>query len=331
MGFFFFRTPEEKEALRQAEAHREKVRLLSQQVSKAEALRREKDLRSLAQGGIPVKAQERLREIQDGTAGYSSDLSSDEFALLQRSGYRVKGLVVGNAVYHVGVAYVGYQDGEVGVLTAAYMEATRLAVSRLRQEAQAIGAHGVVGVRVGMIRHEWLDHCIELKIFGTAVEGPGKAPNSPWLCDLGVAEWYGLMRAGYQAVDLVWGHCTWFVRTTPQDEMTESWGFMNREMEHWSHSLWQARDRAMHHLQEQTHRAEASGVVGMRFTRRLDRIETSNSDDRIIHHNLVLSMFGTAIRPNGEPPRPVRATLPMLSLRGRRMESLSLQDTAFED
>ena len=134
-------------------------------------------------------------------------------------------------------------DCEVKVLSDAYNTATDLAVSRLRQELRLIGAHGVVGVRLELIRHEWADKTVEVQVMGTAVAGAGEAmPSDPWLCDLSGQEWYALHRAGYEPATMVWGHCTWFILTTQQDEwIHQSWN--NQELTHWSGAL----GRARHH------------------------------------------------------------------------------------
>ena len=54
------------------------------------------------------------------------------------------------------------------------------------------------------------------------MQGPGAAPSDPWLSDLSGQEWWALHRAGYEPAALVWGHCTWFILTTQQDEWIES-------------------------------------------------------------------------------------------------------------
>ncbi|MCL4509207.1 MAG: heavy metal-binding domain-containing protein, partial [Chloroflexi bacterium] len=146
------------------------------------------DLERLRHGGIPVHAEERLRELGHtgpGALAFTSDLSPDEAGLLRQRGYQPLGLVTGSAVYHVGFAYASaYQDTEVAQLSAAYNEATRLAVGRLSQEAHLAGAEGVVGVRYTMTRHEWTERVIEVQLVGTAVRGPHGQPQSPWLSDL---------------------------------------------------------------------------------------------------------------------------------------------------
>ena len=95
---------------------------------------------------------------------------------------------------------------EVDVLSKAYDAATRPGRGAdAAGTARLIGAHGVVGVRLSLVRHEWADKTVEVQAIGTAVEGPGPAPNEPWLSDLSGQEWWALHRAGYVPAALVWG------------------------------------------------------------------------------------------------------------------------------
>ena len=328
------RTPEEEAA--RAEADRQKSELAQRvlDVRQAEARRQQTDLRLLSQGGIPSQATERLKEIGSGGLEgvlFTSDLSPDEAALLRREGYRARGLVTGSAMYHVGQAYASSQgDCEVDVLSKAYDEATDLAVSRMRQEARLIGAHGVVGVRLTVVRHEWADKTVEVQVIGTAVQGPGPAPADPWLSDLSGTEWWALHRAGYEPAALVWGHCTWFILTTWQDEQIErSWN--NQELTHWSAALGKARSLAMAHLTREAKKHHATGITGVQIARRMDEVRLSGPGEDPAyereHHNLVVSIIGTAIRLRPDAPAGVTPTLQILSLRDGKLSAVALGAT----
>ena len=180
---------------------RQALTQLTEQNRQSELQRQTRDMQALAQGGIPTLAAARLKEIGSaaGAEGvlFTSDLAPEEAGLLRREGFRVRGLVSGSAMYHVGQAYASSTgDVEVDVLSNAYDEATRLAVSRMRQELTLIGAHGVVGVRLSLVRHEWADKTVEVQAIGTAVDGPGPAPKEPWLSDLSGQEWWALHQGG---------------------------------------------------------------------------------------------------------------------------------------
>jgi len=323
-----------RDAAAQQETEREQRAVSARQ---SELDRQSRDMQELARGGIPVGAQQRLRELSDRPGAFTSNLDPDELGLLRANGYRPRGVVSGSAMYHVGQAYASsYQDSEVRVLTQAYDTATALAVSRMEQEVRALGAHGAVGVRMVMARHEWADKTVEVRIIGTAVMGPGPAPQRPWLTDLSGQEWWSLRRAGYDTVGLVWGHCTWFVLTNWNDEQLKV-TYSNSEYRHWGDALSRARHVAQQHLLTQAREHGATGVVGVRIARRVDEVHLSGPDENPVyeyeHHTLVLSAVGTAIRLRPDAPRQVRATVPVLSLRDGRFKPMVTRevDIAFLD
>ena len=315
-------TLEEEAAKVEAERVRAELAQKVRDTQQAETQRQHRDLQLLGQGGIPSQATERLREIGTGSAEgvlFTSDLSPDEAGLLRREGYKARGLVTGSAMYHVGQAYASSSgDCEVDVLSKAYDAATDLAVSRMAQEARLIGAHGVVGVRLSVVRHEWADKTVEVQVIGTAVQGPGAAPASPWMSDLSGQEWWALHRAGYEPAALVWGHCTWFILTTQQDEWIER-SYANQELTHWSAALGRARTLAMNHLTAEARKHHATGITGVQIARRLDEVRLSGPGEDPAyereHHNLVVSIIGTAIRLREGAPPGVTPTLQILSLR----------------
>jgi uncharacterized protein YbjQ (UPF0145 family) len=215
----------------------------------------------------------------------------------------------------------------VDVLSKAYDTATELAVSRMGKELRLIGGHGVVGVRLEVIRHEWADKTVEVQVVGTAVEGPGRAPADPWMCDLSGQEWWALHRAGYEPAGLVWGHCTWFILTTQQDEWTVR-SYVNDELTHWSKALSIARHHAMAHLTAQAQAQRATGVAGVKIARKMDEVRlTGPGEDPAYereHHNLVLSIIGTAIRLRADAPAGVAPTTTVLSLRDGRLAPVAV-------
>lgn len=322
-------TPEERAAREALNKHAAEVH--------AEEMRRQAaDLVELAKGGIPTEAKLRLQELGKAADGqgftFTSNLAPDEIALLRKRGLKVRGLVTGSSMYHVGVSHASStRDCEVKELGQAYDRATELALSRMQQELVLLGAHGAVGVRLQLVRHEWSDKTIEVQAIGTAVEGSGKAPSDPWLCDLSGQEWYALHRAGYEPVALVYGHCSWFILTTVSDEAVKT-SWQNVEFAHWSKALAHARNIAMDKVRSLTKAAGGIGVTGVHVQRRLDemRLYGPGSDPAYEreHHNLVISVIGTAIRERPNSDRQVRATQHVLSLRDGRLKPIVLRQDA---
>src|SRR5450755_1347014 len=86
-----------------------------------------------------------------------SDLSVTEFLVLSRAGFLPMGMVIGTSVYDAGGAMMQSwgQTRELTALSSAMHNARRLAVGRMRDQAKAHGAEGVVGVRLQVEHHVW--------------------------------------------------------------------------------------------------------------------------------------------------------------------------------
>jgi len=319
-------TPEDTAARAAADQERGALLARVEQVRQDEARRQTEDARVLGQGGIPTMARQRLtesRQVDPEHASFTSDLAPDELALLRRNGFRPLGLVSGSAMYHVGTAYASaYNDCEVAALSKAYQSATYLAVNRMEQEAQLLGAVGVVGVRFDIVRREWSEKSIEVQLIGTAIAGQGPTPQTPWLSDLSGQEWYALHRAGYDPAGLVYGNCTWFVLTTQADEWNER-SYANQELSHFSQALSQCRNHASKQIKDMARRLKAVGVVGVHISRHLEEIRLYGPGENPAyereHHNLTLSVIGTAVRPRPDAPTQVRGTTHVLSLLDGRL------------
>jgi uncharacterized protein YbjQ (UPF0145 family) len=123
---------------------------------------------------------------------FQSDLNGQDFWTLIRSGYRPVGFVMGNCVYYVPPYLVDAADAQTSVELAEYThalyDARELAIERLQDEAEDLGATGIVGVTVAEREHSWRQEpwnagvsaltsgeVIELFVVGTAVVPTGGA------------------------------------------------------------------------------------------------------------------------------------------------------------
>src|SRR5262245_34054384 len=101
---------------------------------------------------LPAGAAQRLRSMRgagDRPAFFTSDLSVDEFLLVEQAGFEALGLVLGSCIYHVGFQWQKWSvSQELPVLTRAMYEARELAMTRMEEEADLLGADGIVGVRL---------------------------------------------------------------------------------------------------------------------------------------------------------------------------------------
>jgi len=115
----------------------------------------------------------------------TSDLTCEEMWNLASLGYMPLKLVLGTAVYSLGLVggmmamFKGMARGEISELTSLIYEAREHAIGLIRDEARAIGADDVVGITTHI--HE-LGGLIEFMAIGTAVKRRGGAtPLSPTL------------------------------------------------------------------------------------------------------------------------------------------------------
>src|SRR5438045_5236812 len=138
--------------------------------------------------GVPEHGRERLAQLKGNF--FTSDLSVNEFLLVKEAGFDPLGLVVGSSIYHIGFQQSAWnQNQEMAVLSQAMYQARELAMTRMEEEADQLGADGVVGVRLDIGRYEWGANLAEFIAIGTAVkhrEGQlHRAPNArPCTSDL---------------------------------------------------------------------------------------------------------------------------------------------------
>lgn len=115
----------------------------------------------------------------------SSDLTNEEMWNLVNMGYLPLKLVLGTAVYSLGMMgglkamFQGLSRGEVPDLTSLIYDAREHAIGLIRDEAAAIGANDLVGIKTHIHEHGQL---LEFMAIGTAVKRyPGVTTVSPTL------------------------------------------------------------------------------------------------------------------------------------------------------
>jgi uncharacterized protein YbjQ (UPF0145 family) len=265
---------------------------------------------SVAAGEVPQQALERLRSMK-GAGGkptfFTSDLSVNEFALVKQAGFDPLGMVVGSSIYHI-----GYQRGqwtqsqELNVLSQAMYHARELAMTRMEEEADALGADGIVGVRLDIGRYEWGESLAEFIAVGTAVKSrDGQShrtiENKPFTSDLSGQDLFVLRKSGYRPVALVMGSCVYHVAHLT---MRQAWKTLNTniEMGNFTQSLYDARELAMGRMQAEAVHLKAEGIVGVNLVQRSHGWES---------HVIEFFAVGTAVVP---APGAVVAAEPSLTL-----------------
>src|ERR1700727_2081529 len=104
--------------------------------------------------GVPEAGRARIEQNKSGL--YTSDLSVNEFLLVRHAGFQPVGLVMGSSIYHIGYHQSMWkQSQEMQVLSQAMYEARELAMTRMEEEGDQLGADGIVGVRLNIGRYDW--------------------------------------------------------------------------------------------------------------------------------------------------------------------------------
>src|SRR5438270_8058746 len=102
-----------------------------------------------AQAGhqIPTHAHERLASMRKKRF-FTSDLSVNEFLLVKEAGFEPLGLVMGSSIYSISAQrFAQAQPGELAALTQALYQSRELAMERMEEEADELGADGIVAMR----------------------------------------------------------------------------------------------------------------------------------------------------------------------------------------
>ncbi len=277
--------------------------------------RREASERSIAQGGLPLNAIDRLREqkSRQNTPGhiFTSDLSVNELVLVHQAGYEPLGQVMGSSVYHIGwqwMPYSSWNSGELTVLTQAFYEARHLALGRLYQEAALLGATGVVGVRLEKREYEWGSSLLEFAAIGTAIREfdvppPAEGTAQPFLSDLSGEEFWMLRQTGFRPVGVAIGNCTYYQVPSWNTRNVTNGGWMggawtNQELPDYTQALYNARSLAMSRMEHEARQFNAVGIVGadveiLGEPREVEVSENNRRTDMIFHYTAI----GTAIAP----------------------------------
>ncbi len=135
-------------------------------------------------------------------------------------------------------------------------------MQRMVAEAAAVGADGVVGVRLELIMYQGGQEVMEFMAIGTAIRSlthPGeyRAPNGqPFTSDLSGQDFYTLCRTGHLPVSFVFGTCVYHVAHQGMMQSLRQIG-QNVEMPQYTQAVYEARELAMGRMQ-----AEGSATAG---------------------------------------------------------------------
>jgi uncharacterized protein YbjQ (UPF0145 family) len=139
-------------------------------------------------------------------------------------------------------------------------------MTRMEEEADVLGADGIVGVRLIVNRQQWGEHLAEFMAIGTAIkhrsgEHYRTVDNRPFTSDLNGQDFYTLLQAGYRPVSMVMGSCVYHVAHQGFAAALKRIG-RNVEMENYTQALYDARELAMSRMQAEAEAGQAEGIVG---------------------------------------------------------------------
>ena len=223
-----------------------------------------------SQEGLPALARGRLAAMRPGANQkglFTSDLSVNEFLLVKEAGFDPLGLVVGSSIYHIGWQKPAMnQSMELETLTQAMYHARELAMTRMEEEADSIGADGIVGVRLEVGRQEWGENLAEFIAIGTAIKARNgeshRAPNGrPFTSDLSGQDFWTLIKSGYRPVSFVMGNCVYHVGYQGVKAWFSQVG-QNVEMPTYTQAIYDARELALARMQAEAEQLQADGIVG---------------------------------------------------------------------
>lgn len=221
----------------------------------------EASARSLEEGGLPLAATRRLKELAAAPGSlFTSDLSVSEFALLHRQGVVPITQVMGSSIFQHGWQTLprdtwwayrrGAQGGmfagglragggnwgsggdgrawtrELTYLSDAFNGARTRALDRMRAEAELAGADAVVGVRISDGVHAFTGgDTIEFTAVGTAVRLPAELRHhSVTVTDLSAQEYVQLAHFGCRPVGVVGVTTVMYVASGVRDSWVLSSG-----------------------------------------------------------------------------------------------------------
>ena len=253
---------------------------------------------------LPAGARQRLTGMRtprgETPAFFTSDLSVNEYYLLEQAGFEPLGFVMGSSFYHIGIQWTiqPFQNYELDVLTQALYHARENAMARMEEEAAILDADGVVGVRLE-VGQRTLDHGMaEFTAMGTAVRALDrdrdfrKPDGRPFTSDLTGQQFWTLLRTRCRPVELAMGNCVYHVGRRGLRQALGQFG-QNVELQNYTQALYTARELALERMQDEAKRVGANGIVG---------VDVQQSNYGWGNHVLEFFALGTAVLREGTAP-----------------------------
>ncbi|HEY4223178.1 MAG TPA: heavy metal-binding domain-containing protein [Myxococcota bacterium] len=290
-------------------------------------------IKRVTEGGIPLRAQERLaEEAGEHSKLFTSDLSVSEFVLTRKANCQPISQVMGSCIYHVGQIpdYKG-KTSEITIISDGHRRSRQRALDRLQQEAALVGADAVVGVhlRDRMItmgaRGKGGDdggEVLEFTVVGTAVKAPWitHEPGKAIITDLSGQDLWALAQDGYEPCGFLFEFCRYHVW-----HVTKGVGQGTLELNEASMAVEKARSIAANKLLLQARNHDAEFVIGSDITVSVREVPCGYGGCELDDLDVDVSWFGTGVRRIPHAKAPVHDVPPLiLSMMplGRRNDAL---------
>jgi uncharacterized protein YbjQ (UPF0145 family) len=281
------------------------------------------DLERIRDGGIPLGAEQRLKQIAAARSPvFSSDLSAKEYAVAQASGLTPIAQIMGSSVVQHGwqnYGWGGYGGGirEMPSFATPWNLSRQRSFDRLRQEAQFAGADAVIGIEMTAKGFLGDPGNVEYVVFGTAVREttlartPGPRPR---MCALSAQDVDKLRRIGAETLGVI-GHTSvvCVALSASANQMMRSW-WGNQEMVEITEGVYAARRLAMDEVRRQAAQAGANEMVVSTLTHQIDHREYDRGG--YTQHFFIVSMhvLGTAIALGAHEPHPAPLGVPVMAI-----------------
>lgn len=281
--------------------------------------------------GLPPSAVQRLaRARSSGVA--TSLLSAPAATGLAGVGFEPVGEVMGTIAQQIG--YTGFGCGwyagaaprtitsnesnrwaGLGPFATAVTNGWETAIARLTDEAVALGADGVVGVRLSETRMDYSIH--EYVALGTAVRSRGREhANRPFVTELGGQDVAKLLHAGWVPVGIALGIVA-AVRHDDYSTRSQAMSWSNTEISGHTDLVTTARAAARTKFRERARRVGGETATITDLSLRIWEMETQGHVD---HYALATVRGTTVLRFRRQSDEPT-TSLTMLPLTGGRMTS----------
>lgn len=246
--------------------------------------RAQETLQALENHVLPEHVERRLASQKAQELPWTSDLSVNEWLLLKQYGCKPLGFVMGSAYYRMGFSkwnYAGSNNSyEVIQLSRAMREVRELALQRLTREAEALGAHAVVGVRFNRLEADLDGGDVEFVAYGTAITFPNlDKREKTLLCTVSAIDLIKLFQVNTVPVGLALGVCCWYQYSDYRTRMKQmSW--YNQEIRSSTEAVYEARHRGMRDLERDARGYGGTGVLADKTHFHVQEIEVKMPNDQ---------------------------------------------------